>query len=80
MIKCFDVALKSEVYLKFLCQISSRLILIQHEPGIEPIFWSDEPAMEFQPMAEKETVAVQAGRIRAWCPAPNQGRDASPEV
>jgi transposase len=41
-----DVAMKNEVYCKFLCHNICCLIQSQCELGIEPVFWSDKPAPE----------------------------------
>jgi transposase len=38
-----DVAMKNEVLCKFLCHNLCVLIQSQHELGIEPVFWGDEP-------------------------------------
>ena len=52
-----DVAMKNEVLLKFLCHNICCLIMAQHELGIEPIFWGDEP---MKAEAVQESVAVAA--------------------
>jgi hypothetical protein len=45
-----DTAMKNEVYCKFLCNNICVVHQSHIELGIEPVFWSDEPAGDEQPM------------------------------